>query len=165
MAALLRPLRIEDAPGVLALARSLPEWFNAEGLAAMERDLARHRGFLAEEGGRLAGFATWCPAVGDAAAISWMGVSPDRHRRGIGTALLEAVAGDARRAGFAALEVATVADSCAYEPYERTRRFYRARGFADHRVDREFYGTPGDRYDRLVLRRGLAEPLRPEGTA
>ncbi len=137
----------------MALARSLGEWFNAEGLEAMERDLSRDRGLVLEEEGRLLGFALWRPVGEGTVDLAWMGVDPARHRRGLGTLLLVAVLEDVRRAGHGAVEVSTVADSCDYEPYERTRRFYRARGFSDHRVDPGFYGPPKDRYDRLVLRR------------
>jgi GNAT superfamily N-acetyltransferase len=121
----------------------------------MERDLESHRGLVLEEDEVPLGFASWHGTEDGAANLSWMGVERGRHRSGLGTALLEAVVKDVRSAGHRALEVSTVADSCDYEPYERTRCFYRARGFRDHRVDRGFYGPPEDRYDRLVLRRAL----------
>lgn len=137
---------------MLALARSLGAWFNAQGLADMERDLATHRGVVAEGRGGLAGFATWRPADDTTADLSWMGVSSALHRKGLGTALLDAVVAVLRAEGVDALEVSTVADSVDYPPYEGTRAFYRARGFRDLRVDHDFYGEGADRYDRLVLR-------------
>ncbi len=151
----LRPLRPADAAAVLALARSLPAWFNAEGLAAIERDVVRHRGFVAEEESLL-GFVLWQPLEDGVADLSWMAVAESRHRRGLGTALLDAVVEAARREGHAFLEVSTLADSCPYEPYARTRAFYRARGFRDHRVDAGYYGSGAHRDDALVLRRALA---------
>jgi ribosomal protein S18 acetylase RimI-like enzyme len=53
------------------------------------------------------------------------------------------------------LEVDTVADNVEYEPYAETRRFYRAMGFQDVRVDEKFWGEGNDRYDRLVMRKDL----------
>jgi ribosomal protein S18 acetylase RimI-like enzyme len=149
----IRSLARADAPAVLALARSLGPWFNREGLEEMERDLATHEGLVAEAEGRLAGFALWRPCGDRAVDLSWMGVAADLHRRGVGTAILDAVLASQLRAGIRTLEVSTVADSCDYGPYEGTRRFYRARGFRDLRVDPGHYGTGDDRYDRLVLRR------------
>jgi GNAT superfamily N-acetyltransferase len=125
----------------------------------MEKDVPVHHGFVAEEGPDILGFATWKPVGDGTAELTWMGVVRERHRDGIGTALLDAVVEAAAGAGHGALDVSTVADSVDYPPYDPTRAFYRARGFADHRVDREFFGDEGDRYDRLLLRR----PLRPGG--
>lgn len=164
----IRPLAPADAPAVLALARSLGEWFNREGLEEMERDLAIHEGLVAEAEGRLEGFATWRPCGEGTADLSWMGVSRELHRGGVGTALLDAVLAELERQGVLALEVSTVADSCDYEPYVRTRGFYRARGFRDLRVDAGHYGSGDDRYDRLVLRRevgGVLPRPRPGGPA
>jgi hypothetical protein len=67
------------------------------------------------------------------------------------------VVADLKASGFRTLEVATVADNVEYAPYAETRRFYRARGFTDFRVDARFWGSGDDRYDRLVLRRDLVD--------
>ena len=48
-----------DRDSMLTLARSLDEWFNEEGLAQMERDLAHHGGFVAVDRDRVIGFVTW----------------------------------------------------------------------------------------------------------
>lgn len=140
-----------DHPGVLALARSLGAWFNAEGLTRIEIDLPVQAGVVAKRAGGLVGFALWAPRTPASADLTWMGVDEDAQRNGIGTALLSAVANAVRRRGMRTLEVSTVADNVDYAPYERTRRFYRSRGFRDVRVDAGFYGQGADRYDRLVL--------------
>ncbi len=87
-----------------------------------------------------------------------MGVAKDLQHRGIGTAFLAAFVADLWSLGYRSLEVSTVADNVDYEPFARTRRFYRARGFVDARVDPLYWGSGGDRYDRLVLRRDLSFP-------
>ena len=95
-----------------------------------------------------------------------MGVKEREQRSGIGTALLSAVVRAARDAGFRVLEVGTVADSVDYPPYAETRRFYRARGFVDRRVDPKHYGEGEDRYNRLILHLDLArESPAPQGTS
>jgi len=146
------------AADVLALARSLGDWFNDEGLRQMETDLRNHAGHVALLGSRLVGFETWNPVDGRVANLSWMGVAKDVQRAGIGRTLVEAIVPDLRSAGFRFLEVSTVADSVDYRPYERTRAFYRAIGFADERVDRGFFQDPDGPYDRLLLRLDLARP-------
>lgn len=150
-----RRLRAEDATEIRALAQSLDRWFDTEGLARIARDLGTHPGFVALQGERLVGFVMWSRIDSDAADLAWMGVAEDVQRRGIGTALLGALAAELQASGFLSLEVSTVADNVEYEPYDRTRRFYRARGFVDFRVDPGYWGSGDDRYDRLVLRRDL----------
>ncbi len=151
-----RSLQKEDAETVLALARDLGKWFNEEGLAQIVRDLESHAGYVAIQGNRIVGFITWAPIDTEVANLTWMGVAEELQRRGIGTALLAAVLADLRSSGFRRLEVSTVADSVEYDPYARTRRFYRARGFVDFRVDERYFGSGDDRYDRLLMQRDLA---------
>ena len=63
------------------------------------------------------------------AELSWMAVSPLRHRQGIGTALLRFMERDLVRRGVRLLLVKTLAPESGYPPYEPTRRFYRKNGF------------------------------------
>ena len=151
----IRPIEEGDQPAIVLLARGLDKWFNQEGLAQIARDVNRHGGFVAARGDRITGFVTWTPADEDVAVLSWIAVAEFLHRSGIGRALVQALAAELRRAGFRNLEVSTVADSVDYEPYARTRHFYRAMGFDDYRVDKGYYGGEDDPYDRLVMRMDL----------
>ena len=163
---IVRDMAEGDHVGILLLARTLDKWFNAQGLSDIGRDLTLHAGFVATRGDRIIAFATWSPVDGEIAGLSWMGVEEREQRSGIGTALLSAVVRAARDAGFRVLEVGTVADSVDYPPYAETRRFYRARGFVDRRVDPKHYGEGEDRYDRLILHLDLArESPAPQGTS
>jgi len=147
-----------DYEGMLAVARSLPEWFNAQGLREMATDLKTQQGFVAvcQSGGtdRVVGFVTWLPRSADVSLVelTWLGVDPQFQRRGLGRSLVDAVADRCRQIGIFVMEVTTLADSVDYAPYAGTRAFYRRIGFQDLRVDKDFYG-PGD--DRLVLRKYL----------
>lgn len=160
-----RPLHAADAPAVLALAATLQKWFTAEGLAEIERDLASHQGYVAVRDGRLLGFITWNPIDPEVANLSWMGVAEELQHGGIGTALLAALVADLRGRGYRSLEVSTVADTVDYEPYAETRRFYRCRGFVDHRVDKAYFGPKDHPYDRLLLRLELGPATRSTAEA
>jgi GNAT superfamily N-acetyltransferase len=150
-----RPKRSGDAEAIVEVARSLPAWFNAEGLASISGDVHEHPGWVAEVGATLAGIALDRPTDAGGAELSWIGVAPSLHRQGLGTLLLNAVCAGARARGVRALTVSTVADNVDDAPYDATRTCYRARGFADLRVDRGFFGTGKDRDDRLLLARSL----------
>jgi GNAT superfamily N-acetyltransferase len=119
----------EDHGDVLRIARGLPQWFTAKGLDAIARDLPHHHGYVALRGRSIVGFITHFTCQGGG-RIGWVGVQPHLHRQGIGRRLVNAVVEELRRRGFDRLEVSTLSDSVEYEPYERTRAFYLAMGFA-----------------------------------
>ena len=58
-----------------------------------------------------------------------MAVDRNRHRRGVGRALVEHVAAEARAAGTRVLHVKTLADLHPSPEYAQTRAFYKAMGF------------------------------------
>ncbi|HUI36512.1 MAG TPA: GNAT family N-acetyltransferase, partial [Gaiellaceae bacterium] len=64
-----------------------------------------------------------------AAEIYVMGVRPESHRRGLGTALLEAAEAFLREREVEYLQVKTLGPSLPDEGYAATRSFYGARGF------------------------------------
>jgi GNAT superfamily N-acetyltransferase len=108
------------------LLRELPQWFEIE--EAVEhyiRDVAGLPVFAAGRDGFLA-LRLHNPA---AAEIHVMGVRPERHGRGIGTALVAAAETFLRERGIQYLQVKTLGPSEPSEHYARTRSFYEARGF------------------------------------
>lgn len=110
--------------------RALPDWFGIEqaivdyvaGVAGLPMLGCRIEG-------EVAGFLSLKPHNEATVEIYVLGVLPDRHRRGIGRALVEAADRHAGARGFRFLTVKTVSPTVDHEPYERTRRFYRALGF------------------------------------
>lgn len=80
--------------------------------------------------GTIIGFITFYVSEG-IGHIGWLGVSPNYHRRGIGRLLVERLCTQLKRDGVREMQVCTLGDSVEYEPYERTRAFYRALGFRD----------------------------------
>ncbi len=83
-----RRIEAQNHPGILAVTEALPDWFDADARArAIPADLRHQEGFVALEEGVILGFITLFVAEGRL-NIGWLGVRPDRHRQGIGTALL-----------------------------------------------------------------------------
>lgn len=77
-----------------------------------------------------------------------LAVHPSRHGRGVGASLLAHVEAVLRERGAHLLLVET----SALPAFERTRRFYRFRGYEEEARIRDFYG-PGD--DKVVFRKAL----------
>jgi GNAT superfamily N-acetyltransferase len=106
--------------------RELPEWFGIEeATVAYIRDVADLPTFTAGD----TGFLSLKLHTPQAAEVYVMGVRPLEHRRGLGTALLAAAEDYLRERGVGYLQVKTLGPSRPSEGYERTRRFYEARGF------------------------------------
>ncbi len=109
-----------------SILRELPEWFGIEdATAAYIRDVAELPTFAVGDDGFLA-VKLHTPK---AAELYVMGVRPERHRQGVGSALLAAVEDYLRERGVEYFQVKTLGPSRPSEGYERTRRFYEARGF------------------------------------
>ncbi len=109
-----------------SILRELPEWFGIEdATAAYIRDVAALPTFAVGDEGFLA-VKLHTPK---AAELYVMGVRPERHRQGVGSALLAAVEDYLRERGVEYFQVKTLGPSRPSEGYERTRRFYEARGF------------------------------------
>lgn len=117
-------------PEALAIAQSLPEHFNAAGLAQLAEDLQAHELWCAEaEDGALLGFLSLHELSPTAWSLSWMAVRPECHRQGVGRALLQAASASLAEREVVLLEVKTLAASARSRPYERTRAFYLSQGF------------------------------------
>ena len=113
-----------------AILRALPEWF---GIEAAIREYAREAATLpmlaVSDAVGAAGFLSLKRHGYHAAELYVLGVRPDFHGRGIGTALVAAAEERLRADGVEYLQVKTLGPSRASTAYERTRRFYEARGF------------------------------------
>lgn len=106
--------------------RDLPGWFGIEeATAAYVRDVAELTTFAIEEDAILS-LKVHDPR---AAEVYVVGVKRSRHGEGLGTALLEAAEAHLRERGVEYVQVKTLGPSRPDPGYERTRRFYEARGF------------------------------------
>jgi GNAT superfamily N-acetyltransferase len=127
----IRPLTPDDADACDAIVRGLPDWFGLEsGIADCAAAVRSQDGLAAELGdGRVGGFLTWVrhfPATGE---ITWMAVDAAEHRRGLGRALVDALAERLMLDGARLLLVKTLSERGDSEHYDRTRAFYLATGF------------------------------------
>lgn len=102
--------------------------------------LAEGRTYVAEEGGSIAGFATWSYADG-ITELEDLFVDPSRTRRGIASMLVSHIAAVLNAQGVGRLEVTASPDALA---------FYRAAGFVDCGVAETEFGTA----PRMVLALG-----------
>ena len=106
--------------------RSLPEWFELERPLRDLVEVARAMPtFVAKDESIAVGFATLRPQTRDTIEIIAMGVMPDRHRHGIGRALVEAASRFALSKGARLLYVKTLGPSHPSLEYARTRAFLR----------------------------------------
>lgn len=106
--------------------RALPEWFGIEeATAAYIRDVADLPTFGIGDDALLS-LKLHTPR---AAELYVMGVRPELHGRGLGTALLLAAEQSLRGQGVEYLHVKTLGPSDPDPGYARTRQFYEARGF------------------------------------
>lgn len=135
MAALrIRALLSSDATACGAIVRGLPYHFGNElGRRECAEAVRRQQGLAAVgDDGTLLGFMTMVRHSPETVEITWMAVHADHRRGGIGTALMEHMAGEMASRGVKALFVLTLGPSShedVEDSYEGTRRFYLKAGF------------------------------------
>jgi GNAT superfamily N-acetyltransferase len=126
------------------LTQLLPQWFGrAESNAIYAQQAETLDGYVAERDGGHRALALVMRHSPISAEIYWMGVEPQYHRSGLGRALDHAVTEACRKDGIKYLFVATLHPNDTYEPYQRTRRFYEAMGFA-YVLEEQFPADPGN---------------------
>lgn len=123
-----------DAHACDAVVRSLPYFFgNEDGLRECAEAVRAQRGWVADDGGEIVGFATTAQTFPGCTEITWLAIRADRRRSGIGTSLVERVAAVGVAESQTLLCALTLGPSVP-EPgvedgYEGTRRFWRQVGF------------------------------------
>ena len=127
----IRPFAESDRGACRSILAALPEWFGIEevndGYVAA---LTPTNGRVVFDGNQEVIAFLGLTDHGDASwEIEVMGVLPDRHHIGIGRRLVDEAIRTVEAAGGRWLHVKTRGPATYDEPYERTRRFYRAVGF------------------------------------
>jgi ribosomal protein S18 acetylase RimI-like enzyme len=132
----IRAYQKADSSSLIEVARKLPEWFTPSGLQQLILDLVTHNGLVVLNSlQETTGFIIY-RIENQAATLLWMGVHPDYHRQKIGKNLLDTFKSQLTCQGVRRIFVSTLGDKVDYEPYERTRNFYRKNGFRDYqRID------------------------------
>lgn len=151
-AAAARLARVESVQGSPELAAItavllglLPDWFGiAEANAQYAESAKRLPGFLARGAdGEPIGVLLYVRHFAEAAEIHLMAVAPDRHRQGVGAALVAAAEAALRADDCRVLQVKTLGPSDPDAGYAATRAFYRAVGFLPVEELRELWpGNP-----------------------
>jgi len=114
----------------LKIMHSLPKWFSPP--EDIEKKAAIHRGypfFAVYDDGVPVGFLALKIHNQYTADIYNLGVLEQYHRQGLGRRLVDAASLYCTGNGYQYLTVKTLDSSAEYEPYERTRSFYRSMGF------------------------------------
>jgi GNAT superfamily N-acetyltransferase len=135
--------------GCACVIQALPDWFGIEASnRAYVAALGRIPTFVVEDESRVLGFTAIEETSTDAAEIHVMAVVPDRHRGGIGRAMVSHAEEWVRSRELSLIHVKTLGASHPDPFYVRTRRFYEALGF------RPMFETPvfwGPENPTLVL--------------
>jgi GNAT superfamily N-acetyltransferase len=130
-------VHIEERPaGSGAICRSIlatiGDWFGMPASNA-EYELLAETGpaFLAlDEAGAAVGLALLKRHFATTLEVYFLGIRRDRHRQGAGRALMAHAEAIGRVEGRCFVMAKTQGPSANYEPYEHTRRFYDALGYA-----------------------------------
>lgn len=142
-------MNLDDVSGIMKVAIALPQWFTEGGLASIKRDIYFQSGLVAENENQIIGFLTFFVNQG-VATIGWMGVLPNYHRIGIGFQLITELRSILANHTIRIIEVSTLGDSVDYEPYSRTRAFYRKNGFVDFQKIQ--HPNNSEQEEELILR-------------
>jgi ribosomal protein S18 acetylase RimI-like enzyme len=129
----LRRLTTADAPACDAIIASLPYHFGQErGVEECAKAVRQQAGFVATIDGDVVGFLTFTNHWPESAEITWMAVSAEHRRRGIGRALIEYAVARLASQGTKFAFLLTLGPSVpddVEDGYQGTRRFYEAVGF------------------------------------
>ena len=117
-----------------AILEALPEWFGIpEARESYIRESFGQLMLASSEDGGARGFLCLKETGKDTLEIAVLGVRKEYHRRGVGTALVEAAKGLAQEMGYSFLQVKTVRMG-RYPEYDATNRFYLRCGFREFEV-------------------------------
>lgn len=142
---------------------ALPEWFSPP--EDIEKKADTHRNypfFVAVNNSEPVGFLCLKIHNKDTADIFNLGVLKDYHRQGVGSQLVSLAEDFLRHRGFRFLTVKTLDSSAEYEPYERTRNFYKKMGFTALEVFTTFWNEENP---CLFLAKDLRPNVQMIGTA
>lgn len=115
-----------------AILSTIPDWFGVPASNAEYQALAESGPAVValDDGGREIGLMLLKRHFTTAIEVYFLAVERSRHRQGAGRALMAHAEAAARAEGRRFVQVKTQGPSAGYEPYQRTRRFYEALGYA-----------------------------------
>lgn len=144
-----------EAGACEAILRSLPEWFGVESaIRQYRREMPDLETFVAREEGEIIGFLSIDRQEPTPATIHVLAVRRDRHRRGVGRALVARAEAACRARGVDLLEVRTLGPSEPNEGFAGTRAFYATMGFRPVEQTRRIWGRDNP---CLIMRKALTD--------
>ena len=151
----IRKLEKNDWGAVLEIVKKLHSWFDSVALTfEIPNDLKFHQGMVAEVNGKIVGFLTYSSFEGEV-YVSWIGVDPDYHRQGIGRILMSELEKTLKEQGIDKLKVETLSANIKYEPYEKTRAFYKKLGFVDAETRNFISRVSNEELEMVSLRKNI----------
>jgi ribosomal protein S18 acetylase RimI-like enzyme len=141
-----------DAPGIIELAMTLSEFFPADFMRVIEKDLSKQPALVGLLGGDIVGFVIWMYRDAQTAEILWMGIKEEYHGLGLGTMMLESLEQEVKKKDVTRLLASTLSYTVEYKPYEKVRVFYYNRGFKSLGIQHDYYQ---EGLDRLILLKTL----------
>ena len=146
----IRPATQDDAPALAgAHATAFDASWTAPDIAALMRATGGFALLAEDEQGHAHGFILGRAIAGEAEILT-LAVAPDARRSGLGRALVEALAKDAKELGARTLFLEVAADN------DAAIALYKTAGFERAGLRQAYYARPGGpRMDALVLRRAL----------
>lgn len=149
----IRPAVAEDAPALAgAHATAFDASWTAPDIAALMRATGGFALLAEDAAGHAHGFILGRALAGEAEILT-LAVAPDARRSGLGRALVEALAEEAKARGARTLFLEVAADNTG------AIALYQGAGFERAGLRRAYYSRPGaHRMDALILRRALNSP-------
>ena len=144
----IREMEKDDRPAVVALARSLSEFFPEDVVASIAKSLEKRPALVGVLGDEIVGFLVYTLRDSQTAEIVWMGVKEDYHGLGLGSLLLDTLVGLLQQKKIRKLVASTLSYTVLYKPFEKVRTFYYNRGFNSLGIQQNYYD---DGIDRLLL--------------
>lgn len=127
----IRPAADSDVAACERILRAIPEWFGMDSsIVKYVAAIPAMETYVGEHDGMVVGFITLTATSAAAVEIHVMAIARDHHGKGLGRALVEHSEQVLRSRQIPLLHVKTLGPSKTWEPYERTRAFYRAMGFS-----------------------------------
>ena len=143
-----RQIEPGEEPLVLALAKSLPEFFPDDFVELIGLSLQDNVVLIGELDNKAVGFIVYTKRDAQTAEIIWIGVKSEYHGLGLGTLMLDTLERKLDEEGFKKLIASTLSYTVKYKPYEKVRTFFYHRGFTSLGIQNNYYQ---DGLDRLLL--------------
>jgi ribosomal protein S18 acetylase RimI-like enzyme len=124
----IRIKKTRESNNAYLIAKSLPDYFDKNGLRNIKRDVKNHILYGAFLKNKMIGFVTYKEINSEVIEMTWTGVKKEFHSRGIGKKMILHSLGKLKDK-YKICKVKTLAETCSDVGYKKTRKFYKKLGF------------------------------------